>query len=591
MQKKQNKLKILKIIYIPFLSIPIFGFIIYRIPFELIPDYLKLDSFERIYDLHNQILNALVTIFGLYISVTLIAHEIFKQKSGIALEKSLLINKINIQYISFLIISITFVFISSLLLPSKNLNHNELNIIYYNSYIFIVAILLFAPISLHLFKSLKPEFYIEDELNKLDEKSIFIRKIENDIKKQAELIENDPLEIITNVTLNLIEKKDNIQSIVIINNTTEKLGNLILNSSNETDKKYITERLISFYIKIVDYSLLLPNNSFILNSVFNSIESLYGLLVKKNKKITNLKFFTELFFNRYISRLFENNKEEIIIESIEVFQKIIELQIKNSLPKHDNIIILNQYKKFLDDTFVYPEHTNEITDSNIIWDEISNNLYDIFTIFIEKSIKYNKPDILNDCFEKINRVNSNLEYSKVSKYKRMFFNIKSAVLISDYTYQAFSENVYNKGSDAQNITPILLEVLIINESLSSRKVLQEYCNLLIRLQKIEKLDFWFLGGYNLGIGISEGTLGHIARRCIFNYEKNQNVKDCLDDCISAYQELKNYYELHPPSNIQYYYQLKHRLETMIELLNQRELKAEKLKERIKKIINTFKKKH
>ena len=29
---------------------------------------------------------------------------------------------------------------------------------------------------------------------------------------------------------------------------------------------------------------------------------------------------------------------------------------------------------------------------------------------------------------------------------------------------------------------------------------------------------------------------------------------------------------------QYYYQLKHRLETMIELLNQRELKAEKLKE-------------
>ncbi|MCD8406226.1 hypothetical protein LNJ40_11855 [Tenacibaculum dicentrarchi] len=579
-------MKITRIIFTPIILVSILGFLVYKTTIELIPDYLKLQNFSRIYDLHNQILNALVTIFGLYISVSLIAHEVFKQKSGIALNKSLLINKTNIRYIGLLIISIVFVFISSLLIPSTSLKPNEVNVIYFNCYLFLISIFLFVPISFNLFKSLRPEIYAQKELEKLNNENIFIEKINNDIIKQAELIENNPLEKISLITLNLIEKKENIQSFVMINNVTEKLGILITNNNNVNEKKYIIERLISFYIKIIDYSLLLPNNSIILNAIFNSVKSLYGLI----ENITDLHYFTELFFNRYINRLFENNREESIFESIETFQIIIEEHIKNSLPEHDNIFVLYQYRERFEKGFIYPQDNEEISNGNRDWDEV-NNLFEIFTMFINKSIKYNKPDILNDCFEKINRLNSNLKHSKVSVYKQMFFYIKSANIISDYTYEAFSKKIFNKGVDAKNVTPILLEQLIINQHPAARTVLRKYCELLIKLQKIDKLDFWFLGGLECGIVITEGDLGRIVRRCIFNYEKNQTVKDCLEDCISTYEILKKYYEKNTPSDIRYYYQLKKRFETMTKILNSKNLDFKILNSRISKIINTFETEH
>lgn len=569
------------------LIVSLLGVFLYTTPLELIKDYLNLQNFKRIYDLHNQILNALVTILGLYISISLIAHEIFKQKTGVALDKSLLLSKVNILYIGFLTTSILFVFFCSLYITSKNLNHNETNIIYFNSYLFLITIILFVPISFKLFKSLRPEAYAEAEISKINSENIFIKKIDGDIKKQAELVEKNPFVKVKSTIINLIENKETIQSIVIINKVTTKVGELIINEENKKNQEYITKRLVAFYIDIIDYCIQLPNNSLFLNSVFDSIEVLYGLTITSKSKITDLEFFTEMFFKRYIGRLFENNREEVIFECLETFKRIIENQIKSSLPKHDDISHLYKYRELLEKDFIYPEFNSEIHLGNKIWEEISINLYEVFTMFIEKSITYNKPDILNDSFQKMNRLNSKIDYPEISQYKKMFFLIQSAVIISDYTYEAYVEGLFKKGSDAKNLNPILLDDLIIAEHPAARTILQKYCYLLIKLQKIDKIDFWFIGGINVGIGITEGELGYIVRRCIQNYN-NKTVENCLEDCVDTYKVLKEFYEKNKPNDIRLYKQIKKCFETMCKLMEKESIKDKKILLKIKSTLETFK---
>jgi hypothetical protein len=202
----------------------------------------------------------------------------------------------------------------------------------------------------------------------------------------------------------------------------------------------------------------------------------------------------------------------------------------------------------------------------------------------------NKPDLVNKCFETLNDLNFKFHLDEIGKYKLAFLYIKTATIISDYTYRAFEKNIFQEGSDAKNLLPSLFDNLIEKEEISSHTVLCKYCYLLIYLQKINKLDRWFLGGLTIGnLFTLEGDLGQIARRCSYNYHKNKTVQNCLHDCIDTYIILKEYYETKPNNNFDLYIVIKERITTILDILSECKVDNKKLIQKLKLEIKSFKK--
>lgn len=567
------------------------GLIIYILPIALFPDYLNLREYSKIYELFNLIISSLTSLIGIYITVSLVAYEFFKQKSGIDFQKSFLVNRTNALFISFSVSTIICAFISSLVIHSEKPNYNEVSIIYYNSFLFLLVICFLFPVAFNLFSSLKPGKLASEEIEKINSKTIFIHwGNEEDIDKQVEFMENDHLVKVQNMVIALISVSDKIKAQAIIFKCTKKLGTLIIETKIENEKKHIINRLINFYINIIDFTLLQPNNSAILNTIWASIEMMYQLLIQKKAYAHNFKEFRNGFIERYFNRLIENNKEEIIFNGIESLRNIIYNQMVSNMPSDEELYDLNHLRAQFEKKFKYPtEFEDEAHHKSEHFGEIAIEFLSCFSFIMDKAIKHKKPELLNKCAEELIKLNSEIERADNSgKYKQCFLYIKCSQMISDFAYTAFKENIYTTNSEAKGLLPILLEHDIQEGKLYARTVLQKYCYLLIDLQALNKLDRWFLGGLDFGGIIWEGDLGKIARRCVFNLKKNELVYKCLQDIIETYSILKGDFEKSENKRFDLYSMVKFRLQTISELLTEHTEGNENLIESLDNLLSSFK---
>lgn len=577
-------------IFFPFIIIFGLSTVIYKWPYEPFSDFLNIHSYSKIYELFNLIISSLVSLIGIYISVSLVAHEYFKQKSGIDFHKSFLINNANAYYISFSVFTIVFSFLCSITISTTNPNDNQVGVIYFTILLFTVVILSLFLVAFNLFSSLKPEKLAASEILRINKDSILNIDIDEDIDKQAAVIENSPLVRVESIVIALISVSDNIKAQVIIQKLTQRMSNLILQLEYPQEKEYVVDKLISFYIKIIDFSLLQPNNSAILRSIWLAIENMYVELIKNKSSAKSYEKLHEKFIERYFNRLIENNKEEIIYDGIKALRRIIENQVILNTADESKIYylesLLNQNNK--ETKKAENSIENNYKDAQQ-WQEIAIETMQCFSTLISKSIKLNKADIINKCFEQINKLTFNLHLKKVSIAKESFFYINTINITCDYAYRAFEKNVFNEGHDAQNITPSLFSNLIQDQHPVARTVLTKYCYFLIALQKINKLDRWFLGGLQIGDFITtEGELGGIAKQCAINFKKGKVIQDCLEDCINTFKILKDYYEINPPSNIGYYTVIKWQLENIQSWLKKAKVEESNINTSLSSLINSFK---
>jgi hypothetical protein len=578
-------------VFYPLLVIFSGGILFYVFPFRVVPDFANIKTYTKIYELFNLIITSLVSLIGIYISVSLVAYEFFKQRSGIDFHKSFLVNRVNAYYISFSVSTILFTFISSILISSVAPTWSEVSVIYYNALLFLFVIACLFPVAFNLFSSLKPERLAHDELQLINNNTIFIQTSPlQDIDSQAKLFENDHLIRIESIVIALISVSDSIKAQAIMQKATLKLTNLIIDESNLTNKVYITGRLISFYIKIIDFALLQPNNTAILKSIWLGIARMYSIIIERKESIKHLETFREQFFERFFNRLLDNNKEELLFEGVAVLRHVIQKQVLFNTADETKLYVLNDLRRSIEKDFQEPQsYTDEDYENAEQWREVAIETMGCITFLINKSISLHKPTLLNKCFEQINELNYQLRLKGSGIYKQCFFYINSANIICDYAYEAFKENVFIKGHDAKHLMPTAFENLITEKHPAARTVLQKYCYLLIKLQKIGKLDRWFLGGLVIGdFMTTEGALGHIAKRCAIKYKDGNVVQNCLEDCISTFRILKEYYEKHPPSNFGLYSIIKWQYENILAWMEKEQNDEQVVIRELKELISSFK---
>lgn len=577
-------------IFYPFFVIVLIGVILYYLPFQIVPDYFNISNYSKIYETFNLIISSLVSLIGVYVSVSLIAYEFFKQKSGIDLSKSLLLKGRNAYFISTSVIVILFSFCCSIFIPSTELNNHQVTIVYYNYFLFILVIASLFPIAFNLFSSLRPERLANDELQKINKKTIFVRVSKNnDIDEQAEILENDHLIRVETIVFALISVSENIKAQALIQKVTLRLCDLIIEEEDKHDKEYIIKRLISFYIKVIDLASEKPNGGVILRSIWISISRMYEVLIERKESAIHYEKFREEFFSRYFNRLLDSNNEEVIFEGISTIRYIIQRQVLKNMADDDDIYFFNGYRRTFEKDFEYPkEYTTENIKKQEHWQEIAVETMSSFTFLINKGIALNKPDLINKCFQELQEMNFKFNLKKIGIYKQTYFYINAANITCDYTYRAFEKNVFIEGHDARHILPSLFSNLIEERHIAARTVLQKYCYLLINLQKINKLDRWFLGGLSIGDFITtEGDLGEIAKRCAIKYNNGKEIQDCLEDCIETYKILKENYEKNPPPNLGLYNVIKWQLNNILEWLEKENTNADKEIKDLKNIIQSF----
>lgn len=595
-QSRAWKQRITKYDYIlyPFTLIFLIGIVLYIQPFHAFPDFLKISSYSRIYETFNLIISSLVSLIGIYITVSLVAYEFFKQKSGIDFSKSLLQKGPNAYFIATTVTVILFSFLSSIIIPSSSLNSNEVTLVYYNCFLFIGVIVSLFLIAFNLFSSLSPEKLANDELQKINLKSIFIKAsetqtISDQIDDQAAITENDHLIKVQTIVLNLISVSENIKAQALIQKTSLRLCGLIIDEKEKHKKEYIIKRLIAFYIQIIDLVSNKPNSSPILKSLWYSIRRIYDEIIERKESAIHYAKFREEFFTRFFNRLLDNYNEEIIFQGITTIKNIIQSQVLKNMADDKDIIFFQGYRDSFEKDFEYPkDYSKDDFRNEEHWREIAVELMNSFTYLINKGILLNKPDLINKCFEEIQALSFALYLKDVGIYKQTYFYINAANITCDYSYRAFEKSVFVEGQDARHILPSIFTNLIEEKHIAARTVLQKYCYLLINLQKIEKLDRWFLGGLTIGDFITtEGELGGIAKRCAIKYNTGTEVQDCLTDCINTFRILKENYEQSPPHDWGHYTLIKWQLENILKWLKRENIDATNKINELKSLINSF----
>jgi hypothetical protein len=317
---------------------------------------------------------------------------------------------------------------------------------------------------------------------------------------------------------------------------------------------------------------------------------MYDVLIEKKETAIHYKKFREEFFPRYFNRLLDGNNKEVIFEGISTIRHIIQKQVLENMADDKEIYFFHGYRSTFEKDFEYPKiYSEEGFKQEENWREIAVETMSSFTYLINKGITLNKPDLINKCFQEIQDLNFKFHLENVGVYKQTYFYINAANITCDYTYKAFEKNVFIEGHDARHILPSLFTNLIEEKHISARTVLQRYCYLLINLQRINKLDRWFLGGLTIGDFITtEGELGGIAKRCAIKFNNGKEIQDCLEDCISTYKILKEFYENNPPQNIGFYNVIKWQFTNILQWLEKGNTNANKEITELKNLIQSFK---
>lgn len=572
---KKTKRKEESISYWPKIVLIILYFLLLFLPIKFIPDYLNLEKAENSKLILRTIITVQGSIFGILFAVVILHFNLTKEIFGRSTSNIFHNFRKQINYCIFIITSICLSFFTLIVFDSSIFG-NVITPVYFCSVLFVIAIASVYPILMESLKSQNASTHISkmiDDIILEDLTSIYAKKNKSELEKIQE-IESNPIYILRETAINVLQKEDSLLAQLIISKTTGKALSLIENKETPADPKLV----IAVFNNIWDVIILKAvekKNYPTLNYIWTIYVSFFKYISSNKKQIKDYKELIEIFKN-YQGKLIEGKFNTVVKNSMWYISSSIKDQLLGNCPNEDEI---SDIKMFFEEEVIEDKYYDSAKNSQ--WDYISRELSDIFSFSLGKAISSKNDEVFNEiqysyCFFMMEIADLNVG----EKLKHLI--VMDAFSSSFYKCQiALDQKLFSNTDDIKIYKSEDIYKWLDQDKKYFKRCMSILSDFILRNSETGKLGNLFFRTFNLGA---------IGRRCAQKYNQAEKYKECMEFTLSLLKRLQIIFESDLEQNSSKYLKLQEELNSFIRFHEKDNANPNKeFIAQIKKEIKTFKK--
>lgn len=480
-----------------------------------LPNVLEIRNVSVGITVLSTIIGSLSAILGIVIAVMLVAFEILRKTYSAYAFKNFFqdehLKEIFSIYTSTIIVSVL-----ALASLSDPLNSRDINLIYLSLTLFVGSLLVLFPYSQKIISSTQSKKKIGDLVERIDSKETKFFRRQNYLRDPT-LIEENPIFILSEVTVRALKNDDQILSHFIVDKSTEKLLTILNNVDNYDEAGETIDAFLNIYKNAASQATKSCQER-TLYEVLGAIEGIHSFCAE-NKIPWNVV----IGLNDALVEIIEGTTESDLInasqQGLYAIGRIMKMHLEKNSPYEDEIWLLSGK----DDKNIQDEINKDLQ-----WDDISDRYIRMISSITETAIELQKGEIVNTALHVLEGIalavmDMNLgDRQKTLIIKCCYYYIEKLVL------KCVDAGLYRKGT----IKP---PSVFVNASKKEAKFSNipviAFSNILIQLAQRNLLDSFSLN-----------MLGTFGRSSIHKIEEGEFYKDSILFIIKTFNKIKNIIE-------------------------------------------------
>ena len=480
-----------------------------------LPNVLEIRNVSVGISVLSTIIGSLSAILGIVIAVMLVAFEILRKTYSAYAFKNFFqdehLKEIFSIYTSTIIVSVL-----ALASLSDPLNSRDINLIYLSLTLFVGSLLVLFPYSQKIISSTQSNKRIGDLVKRIDSKETKFFRRQNYLRDPT-LIEENPIFILSEVTVRALKNDDQILSHFIVDKSTEKLLTILNNVDNYDEAGETIDAFLNIYKNAASQATKSCQER-TLYEVLGAIEGIHYFCAE-NKIPWNVV----IGLNDTLVEIIEGTTESDLInasqQGLYAIGRIMKMHLEKNSPYEDEIWLLSTK----DDKNIQDEINKDLQ-----WADISDRYTRMISSITETAIELQKGEIVNTALYVLEGIalavmDMNLgDRQKTLIIERCYYDVEKIVL------KCVDAGLYRKGT----IKP---PSAFVNASKKEAKFSNipviAFSNILIQLAQRNLLDSFSLN-----------MLGTFGRSSIHKIEEGEFYKDSILFIIKTFNKIKNIIE-------------------------------------------------
>lgn len=543
---------------------------------SFLPNVLEIKNISAGIAVLSMIIGSLAAIMGIVIAVMLVAFEILRKTYSTYAFKSFFQNK-HLKELFSLYISTIIISVLTLVSLSDPLSSRDINLIYFSLLLFVGSLLILFPYSQQIISSTQSKKRIKDVIERIDEKEIEFFRLQNylmvtpvlddgDYDVGTPLIEENPIFILSEVSVRALKDDDRIIPRFILAESTKKLLTILKNVENYNEARKTINVFLSIYKNTANHATK-SRQEVILHAILGAFEGIHSFCAE-NKLPWNVVIELNDALVEIIEETIKNDLINVSQHGLYTIGRIMKMHLEKNIPYEDEIWIWSD------------ETAQQDPDKDLQWVEVHDRYIQMVSDLAETAIDVKKSEVVSTGLLVLENMASEVmhldlgDLQKTSIIRWCYYYVKKLVLkcVDDglYSERTFRPNYFatygtalEKRAKYSNIplttfSDILIQLaqrkslnrLILNDlvifgrgssfdKIDKDVIYKDSILFIIRtFNKIKKIVGKDLNEENKQIYIEiNKQLNSFRKRMDISKKKDSDVENALNDVINSFSKL------------------------------------------------------
>lgn len=506
-----------------------------------IPNLVEISDSQSVINLLASIIAALSSILGIIVAILLVAFQILRKTYATYAVRDVFDNT---SLLSLFTLFVMTIIVSSISLAGieNPLSIRNINLSYVSFFSFTICLAVLYPLSKNIISSVRSKTRIKDIVSEIDKEKIsqlfdqshHIRPRIPEPSKQMSVLEENPLYLLSEISIRAIKEDDRLLPKMILYESTNRLVFLI---GKEVKSKGDIRLLIRAFLIIIENSAsqaIRQRKQSVLRSIFTVIREIH-LFCASKKIVWHELIELNNTLNEIIEKAIKKDMEDAALSGFYTIGDICKAHLQTNIPEQEELWMLH---------FSLGKKKNlpADTDKDLQWKAVSDGFPDMAFSLSKKAIELGKANIVNNglfCLYTIISSTANIELGNLQKE----YIISKCYLHSErILLKCADKNLYGRLSPSFPFSHTLI-LRILSKNLSFSKIpIIRFCETLIKLAEKEFFDPFLLN-----------ELGTIGRHSITKIKGNNIYTKSLLFICDSLNEIRKILEKEEPIISKSYY--------------------------------------